>query len=118
MRVRSASCRFTSGPYRTRRSCVCHAHLLRAQLLLMRLGEITHAVEGEGHTRHVARMHRGTEAFLRVAPVNPARCEPGLIGGLVIMKHAFRSVENLALADAKARKLLDHVVEVARGGLV
>ena len=80
----------------------------------MSSNHIRHRVEREICRRHITRIHCGTEAFLVVAPIDPAVGKSELVCRRMIVEHAFSRMQDLVLLDAEPRKALDHVFEVAR----
>src|ERR1700722_3688217 len=88
------------------------------QLLLMRLGQFSHAGEPEGDMRQFAGIHGSAKTLLGISPVDPAGFQPDIVGRLVIMEHAFGGVKDLLLPDADLAEPLDHVFEIADRRLV
>ena len=93
-------------------------HLSSRKRLTVRCHQIGHAVEAEVDSRLHTRVHRCTEALLCITSINPARSQTRLISRLVTVKEAFGRMEDFLLAHTAARKLVEHVLEVARRGLV
>ncbi len=84
----------------------------------MSFRETAHAVEAEVVPRHAVWVHGRSTAFLIVAPINPTRGWSVLVRWRVVVKHAFRGVQDLVLLNSKCLQLLEHVLEIAIGRLV
>ena len=79
----------------------------------MRGHQIGHAVKSEIDMRHVAWIAGCTESLLVMPPIDPAIVQPVPIGRRMVMEHAFRRVQNIALRNIPGSKLFDHIFEIA-----
>jgi hypothetical protein len=84
----------------------------------MRFGHLSHALELEMVSWHLARWMRGAKAFLGMAAVNPDGSESHFVSREMIVKQTLSRVQNLMLLVPRIIKFLDHVFKIAQIGLI
>jgi hypothetical protein len=89
-----------------------------SDLLLVSSDKICHAIEAKVDRRHLARVYGGAKALLVVPTVNPAVRQTMPVRRLMVVKHAFRHMQDFILGDCVMGQRFEHVFKIAVVGLI
>ena len=64
------------------------------------------------------RSHCGPKSCLIMTSINPTGGNPEFIGGDMIMKHAFSSMENIGFSESQVMEMGQHVFEISVIGFI
>src|SRR6202521_4030620 len=92
---------------------------VRPELLLVSLGQGSHAFEAEIILRRIGRLRGRAPALFGVAPVDPNGSQAVLVRRRVVVEQALRGVNDVLAIEAEVLpQTSEHVVEIPLAGLV